>query len=600
MARSWALAAAFVGACGPAVPEMGLDPSFPDEIAHAALLLLDSNGGLVGSSGLMRVQAGHMTVPVRVEADPDRMEVHGYSSHQVAAFGDFLADDLAGSAVSLARSGEPSFGVPEYSVGGAAGGEAVTLLPTEPRLLTAAWVPPCPPILARYQELRPSTNCSPRCQMELRATSACEFDLQASSCRIGDVRGVIDASGRAVRMTSSGSLQCQGAPPAVGAALSFECTQGGGARCWVDLHAEPFHVPVTADILQVAQVEPRIGNHIDPPILGWLGGFAQTRDLIAVAGFTNFVAGPRCDPSEAGPSRIWFVDPGSLEVTRTATAPPCLTQLAPDPIGDGFVAIFRPSSTTHAVGRFDESGRLVEATEAPGGGPDVTTMDPNDLVAGGDPPYAAVIFASSEVNRALLVDLGGAAPRWLPDLCPTGCESIGDHPSGISILGDGRLAIVDRKEDRIHLIDPESGLASLPVDLSFECGAVHTLSVDVAEDPRTGALVIGADDEGSEIYVVRGEQAGESCRSSALFSANAEVKSIVAWPAAGEGAWLAGLLDADGVGRVGIVDSLRPAFFPGTLELGDGSGPVSRLFTRGDEVFGLLPYSGKLVRIRLR
>ena len=62
-------------------------------------------------------------------------------------------------------------------------------------------------------------------------------------------------------------------------------------------------------------------------------------------------------------SRLFFVDSETVEVVGTATAPPCIHRLAPDPMGPGFIAPFERDDRWH-VGRFDAEGELVDSGDS--------------------------------------------------------------------------------------------------------------------------------------------------------------------------------------------------------------------------------------------
>lgn len=64
---------------------------------------------------------------------------------------------------------------------------------------------------------------------------------------------------------------------------------------------------------------------------------------------------------EPAVTQLVFVDRDSMEIVRTATAPPCLTRLAPHPEG-GFVGAFQREHTSFDVARFDDGGRVVATT----------------------------------------------------------------------------------------------------------------------------------------------------------------------------------------------------------------------------------------------
>ncbi|MBI4822529.1 MAG: hypothetical protein HY791_40085 [Deltaproteobacteria bacterium] len=596
--RAWLALAWAASACGPAAPQYAIDADLPDAVAYVGVLAFGEDELLVGSSGLALVRDGRGWPAVELSADALRIEVFGFSADQIRSRSTVADEELSRRPLALAAEGAARLDSPVYAAGAAVVGDVARLFPIDPRPLTADWLPPCPGFLGRTDNLLLSTNCSARCPMALRSPGSCAFQLEAPACRLGELHGIVDGAGRARDIETSGSFVCEGLDAVDEALLTIQCSSGSGAPCWIDVHERPLEVPVQLEVAEVTSVDARVGTAEDPPILGWLGDLAVGEEIV-VSSFSDFMTGTDCRPSIAPRSTLSFLDKGSMEVVRTATAPPCLTRLDRDPRGGGFVGIHRDSEDTYAVGVFDARGSLVRSIPLRPDSLNLATMRPNDLIAG-PPGWVAVVFASADLNRVVIVDLDDGELRLLPTGCDGECPSIGDHPTAMALSKQGELLVADRKEDFIHVIDPVTGLESVPLDLSFECGGVHTLATDIGQDPITGVIVVSADDEGSEAHVFSGAQTGEACRSAAVFAAEAEAKSLLLAPWSEGGEWVVGMMGRGEEGAIGILQANRPGFSAELAKLGPGSGPVSRLVRSGEDVVGLLPWSGKLVRIWAR
>lgn len=110
-----------------------------------------------------------------------------------------------------------------------------------------------------------------------------------------------------------------------------------------------------------------IGRATDSPsIRGYLSSLALLPSGVVVAGQdsarTWFCAADTSVPDKAG--SFFFVSEGpSPSLSRTATAPPCVTALLSDPAGPGFLAVF--GLGPQRLGRFDAEARLVADVEIP-------------------------------------------------------------------------------------------------------------------------------------------------------------------------------------------------------------------------------------------
>ncbi|MBI4816904.1 MAG: hypothetical protein HY791_11630 [Deltaproteobacteria bacterium] len=218
--------------------------------------------------------------------------------------------------------------------------EAATIDPLAAPRVGARWQPDCPNLGDRLVD--------PAC-----LGVACGLSLTQSGCTL------TLASTRCVPAQSSGSVDGRGGVhigpnEAYGTCHSLddrsdpivaECDKNAtGRRCELRLHdARP------APTFRITRTQ-RASTGLA------LGGATRVQDELAVAVYPTV-------PCRDEPTRIDYLDPASLELVRTSSAPPCSSHLSPRQQGDGFYAM--TSSTGRWLERLDENGRSLARARLP-------------------------------------------------------------------------------------------------------------------------------------------------------------------------------------------------------------------------------------------
>lgn len=156
---------------------------------------------------------------------------------------------------------------------------------------------------------------------------------------------------------------CRRAEPVQGATLTLRC-QRQGRSCSLDLMPKvadelgltierlPLHEPPLPYVAPGAMIAYGTLDHIK----GYLAGLALVRGGVVVGSRQDAFFYGLCTATTT-PSRFLFlkVDEGPLEVTHTATGPPCLQRISADPSG-GFLATYGDQDHIE-LARYDERGR---------------------------------------------------------------------------------------------------------------------------------------------------------------------------------------------------------------------------------------------------
>lgn len=156
---------------------------------------------------------------------------------------------------------------------------------------------------------------------------------------------------------------CRAEPPVSGAALSLRC-QRGARSCSLDLMPQvaaelglgverlPLHQPPLPYEAPGATIAYGTLDHIK----GYLAGMALLPGALVVGSRQDAFFYGLCTATTT-PSRFLFVkvDAGPLEVTHTATGPPCLQRISAAP-GGGFLATYGDQDHIE-LARYDGSGR---------------------------------------------------------------------------------------------------------------------------------------------------------------------------------------------------------------------------------------------------
>ncbi|MCC7381095.1 MAG: hypothetical protein IT384_04660 [Deltaproteobacteria bacterium] len=317
------------------------------------------------------------------------------------------------------------------------------------------------------------------------------------------------------------------------------------------------------------------------------------------------------DSRDAPKSRLHFYD-RDLQLSRTATAPPCLAELLPDVAGDGFHALYRDGpgfeggeprdclDTARYCGRgpalrlghFDRRGRLEASVALPRlerVSPDVYATD---LLRSG-PWLVAVVDADTDSTDSHLVqlvvfresDLTQASEADIFSKMETGRAAV---------LPNGDVTIGDEQRDRITVLQMRDGdlvpareILSIPGDPVM----VHALQPPAAGGAELVALGLEGEislcDREIRLSEHRFFQVPSAPVSFVQTEADGAFLGLVYHPTAGMPAWR---------GHLVRFDLDQRAFLPEVLDLGHG--PPTRMIAAEDGlVYGLLPWSGEVFRV---
>ncbi len=291
-----------------------------------------------------------------------------------------------------------------------------------------------------------------------------------------------------------------------------------------------------------------------------------------------------CD--DPGPSTLSWVDPETLQVTHTATAPPCLIRIAADD-NDGLYGAY--GGEAPKLARFDAQGTLVEQL-------------PLQL-----PTTPVPVFVTSLVvtpSRVHLVLTSQLPPRTT--VVGTLDRATGANLGWISIptvifrdalVDRGGLLSADRNEAFLYRLQPEQQIAE-PFTTLFD---VLRRSDDGGALMLTaaGRLIVSTTGHYGAIHVLVGESDGYRLGPvTPFFEVPGVPWATSEWSQAPNHV-MVGITEVGPNPRAFLAryDPVRGRFSPGATPL--GLGIVAKLLPgRGDTLWALLSWQGQLVRIR--
>lgn len=358
--RVWILGAALALGLG-----CGQESSFvalPEGVDYVGALLVSS--GSAEGTGLLRAdEAREIEVPAQHSAF-----VYGFDQTSLgAALGRVPTEAQIDGALRATSGCEARLPVPAWLEGLSLPDGPALKTEDAPRL-TASWVPElCPDT-----SMTPPPGTYPSPVLRIGAESSCSgircgvsvdgctlrWDLR--TCVRGSLSalGQVDFEGRVCAELPECSVER--ATPSSDATFTCGLTSGSG-ECKVELYGVPRPLPAEIELVEIHP-----GREGVAP-LAQLGRDSLGRGLTwAFVVLTDTVVLSSPSPAEAGvptascpgnaPSLLSFVDRDPLGLIRTATAPPCMIDLAADPDRSSFVAVYGVWPEIY-VGRFDESGR---------------------------------------------------------------------------------------------------------------------------------------------------------------------------------------------------------------------------------------------------
>ncbi|MBI4817542.1 MAG: hypothetical protein HY791_14875 [Deltaproteobacteria bacterium] len=295
-----------------------------------AVLVFDSANEIIGSTGLLpSAELTRAELPVD---DQGHLVLLGYESATLS-----LQDD---GAAPLAKAGptEPLLPAPAYvGIDDDPDGELDPKPASFELDLTTPALSRCSASLGDLR-VQPSCSAGP-CAAQL-TQNGCQISLEASSnCKLGDVDLRVSPNLEITHVTRQIGVTACAPQVRSPASLSVGCTWESEA-CYFDAF-DPALAPEF-------RVEPKLADVL-----------AGERILAAVATRDGWLiaSDPATDLECELPSRLRLVDRDSFEVTRTTTAPPCVTALVTK--GDSVFGVF--GSTPQSVARFSATGEVVDS-----------------------------------------------------------------------------------------------------------------------------------------------------------------------------------------------------------------------------------------------
>ena len=564
---------------------VAVDPELEDGALWRGLLLEDADGTLVASTGLAREDGGAAVV-FELGADdvaPQVVFAVGYTDDQLAALDPPAADGLLAQPLARADAAAPLLPAPAFSARGALDGDVVTLKPdAAPPALTAPWLPRCPELDAARSAV--DVACGSLYCAARFVQAGCEVQVNTGLCGLGTIDGLIDGRGKLTFGAGAGLGACTRTEPVSGAHRSLVCTGGGEGACRIDLHWAPAAARFDIGTAVAVDAEPITHEKIMRPAVGYLGGLAALEETVAVATHAGRVDGWQCTSTSSG--AVVLIQQSSLAVVATVPAPPCLTHIARDPSGDGFIGVF--GGVSPSLGRFDAGAHLIEA---------VPVVDAA-LTAGhfavgitttAAPPSIAVAFtrlAEPVDARVVLFDVQTLAVAAVSVATLRKLR-------GISAGAPGELVSIDEHMDRVLVFDARTAEldAALPLGRLRDGIGPRLGRVGFAD----GHVLVSTVDDNASMHTV--DVAASTHAYATFFEWPAEPFAFAAWPAV-PGLQLVGVTEPRDARRasVALFHPDPPHFLAGAAHVGHGV--VGDMVTdAGGRAWLTLPWSGHVVRV---
>lgn len=420
----------------------------------------------------------------------------------------------------------------------------------------------------------------------------CKVVLDLSACARGEITLPIDRSGAICIEANEHLGACSTIPSrASDIVQTLSCAPGALGTCELEIYQTSAAVDrIEVETVQLEDVEPIIGVFERPPI-GYLSELVVLEDRVVVSALggteTAFCRSPL-------PGTAYFLDRETMQVTGTASTPPCLTNLAPDPTGDGFVGTFRVGLRP-ALGRFDRHARLLGSVVS-------TQVDAGELFANS----IAVDLANGNIAGAVIktADERGNSYLFAIDL-DTMSElpisgRIGTNVVELQNFAPGEFSALEDADNFIMSIDTSNGTIERLATTALVRGSNGMLLRHRVDDREYFLLSIIGPAGGVISYNINGEIAGRARPHRAL----SDTWSIADWPAPNEPRLvLAGFTsdDSEHRGYVGLVDVVEARFLLGEVRVGRGPAVVGR-FKKDelDRLWATLPWSAEVIRVRPR
>lgn len=483
-------------------------------------------------------------------------------------------DDPALSAGALRAPAPCEPALPEPAVLLRWSEELAVLATTEaPAVTTDAFAAGCP-------DLDPSTlsadlSCvEERCRVSIVPTGRCTFTLDTGACGGPTFAAGLDA-GDQVCLRAREPWSCEG----------IACS-APDRSCEVEIHRRP-DPPFEAAMLALPG---------EPYLPFWVSMFGQLRAESRIVGIATdlielgerlviYSAGePLEDCSNRTPDgELLFVDPDRLEITHTATAPPCVYRIAA--LQERFAAVHREGEGL-AISLFDATGSRIRTAPTD---PRLTYWIERTLAMLVVDDRLWVLFGGSGGN-ALLLDFDPItlAAGELIDLGSPRIWSMVD-------AGDGHLALLEAAPPAVSWLELASAQITRHVLPWPASPHDFDTTFDAAMDPIHRRLIATGSQPPAAFAL---ELLGAPVARSIIHDSDAEPIAIAHGPEPGQMLVAGSLVEPSGE-RIAVLSTYDVAgarFLSGSHRIGPTF--ASKLLrARDGRYFALLPWTPAIVRI---
>ncbi len=599
----------WAAACG--VKHSTIEVDIPDDITHVAVVEVDEHGEVLFGSPLHRIEPNE---PFGIASGSESNTlVVGYSRDQLAPYDvENRAELVERARLERPDACAPRLPIPKWS-GVWSSADRLTTSAAPGPIATADFLKDRCPDLSNV-DIDIDRRCSPvRCSLGQRSVGPCRIELDLLDCGLEPAMVTFDPRGQSCIEWGRNEALCEsglGVEPSI---EQLSC--GGESACLYDLYAnlDPDNAPFETDTVRLFDAPPFVHTGLRrsavPVPRARLRYTGYALDMIVLGARVLVVVTHDNTPNQecAGllPRQLFAYDVDSLERVRSSTVPACMTQLLPDPSGDGFLATFALDGEWH-VGRFDERGRMLQARPVDGRsmpGPSepvklaFVDFEPADvaLVDGGR--WMAALFDRRR-------DFDMTMPRSIVTLHDTTTmEMVARHElegvedaRSLTVQGD-QLVLASPFTHRVLWIDALSGdlVDALAVQQdTLKLSSFSTISTNRDES----LLLVGVTGGERALMAIRGGSSGE-IRRMVFFDREVDTFAQTPWPSDPSRFVIGGISltpKGEWVGVIGFNEPEQSRFSPDTWEI--GAGLVSQLEADdAGRIFALLPWVPALVRL---
>lgn len=534
-----------------------------------------------------------------------RLLIVGFSDEQLTAAG--APADRAGP-LAIAEPCTPRLPEPLW-VGRAGPDELQTVEISNAPALSAPWLVPAecrqPPT-----ELIADVTCAPiGCAATGRTLEGCGVALGLTGCGAVAITGAVLGDTLCLDL-SAAPWACRAAPAAPGALASYACE--ADAPCRIDVYPKPPAAPpFTVDVVDLAPGPDTLPKDLveggiligESLLSGRLFDMAVLADRIVVTG-DGGEAGAFCGTGTSTTTKISIIHPDTLEVLSTADGPPCLTKIAPDPWGTGFIGVHGGGGVL-SIARFNAAGFPFISAPVDDRPVDTPPQDPRfarlsthwvlslDYVT--NPGYAAVFLEwrreVQETGGFLLFGYG------LPAL---GAVARQDFYVGrlwaVTAFDDQLFVGADEASGRVGWVEYATTKAREQALLPPPVVGERRDIVGVAAHSPSGLAAVLVSWPAPQIHVVDFD--GPKARAR-FFDRDVVPTRAITWPGDERLMLVTGSAHTADTGFevvAGFLDPTEGRMRPGSWRI--GSGAVSRIIEDADgRLWALAPWSGEVIRI---